>query len=423
MKRVFLPFLAIGLVAAGIATASDASASRTDTAACTATDATIYSPPASVSARPGSVLACESVALPKVPDNVPMQAWKVQYASTDVTGEPIAVSGTVAVPTAPWTGTGSRPVVAYNPGTLGLGTKCAFSKQLAGAYQDELEGDQIAALLKAGYAVAATDGVGYLDGQVHPYVAGQDSGHALLDVARAAFAVPGAGLRAGTQVGIWGYSEGGAAALWAGQLAASYAPDLHIVGDAAGGVPGDLKKVANQLNGGLFAGFLMDAVIGLRSAYPSEPFTSLLNANGKAAVASAESQCLFGTLLTFLGANISSYSTDHLTLDQIYALKGTDGTTWGQVIDAQKLGVDIGTPGSSARYQIGFPVFQFRGLADEVLPVDAEAGTRQAYCDAHITTQWSQYVGDHLLTDEESIPDVINWFGQRFAGQPTLGNC
>ncbi len=50
--------------------------------------------------------------------------------------------------------------------------------------------------------------------------------------------------------------------------AASYAPGLHVVGAAAGSVPGDLKVTAASLNGGAFAGFGLDAVIGLHTASP-----------------------------------------------------------------------------------------------------------------------------------------------------------
>jgi hypothetical protein len=98
-----------------------------------------------------------------------------------------------------WTGPGARPVVSFHFGTLGLGPQCAFSRQLAGAYQDEYEGDQIAAILRAGWAVAATDDVGYLTGQ-HAHLHGRPQrGHAMLDAARAAFRLPGSGLSSGRQ--------------------------------------------------------------------------------------------------------------------------------------------------------------------------------------------------------------------------------
>jgi hypothetical protein len=393
-------------------------------AACTASANEIYNSPPVVSGAPGSLIACRSVTLSHVPGGISMRAYQVQYVSRNTQDQPVAVSGTVAVPTAPWTGGGSRPVVAFNPGTLGLGPQCAFSKQLAGAYVDMYEGDQIAALLRAGYAVAATDGQGYVNGQVHPYVASLPAGRALLDGVRTAFKVPGAGLAANTKVGIWGYSEGGFSSLWAAQLASSYAPELQVAGAAAGGVPGDLKLVASQLNGGLFAGFLTDAAVGIAAAYPTLPFDSLMNAEGKKAVATAKQQCLVGTLTNFLFANIANYTTDKLTLEQLYAKTGTDGRTWGQVLDAQKLGVDVGGPLSFAKYRIPFPVLQYRGAFEEVINTQATDNTRAAYCRAGVITQWDAgYPGEHMTTDNLAIGNVVTWLGERFRGVPTLGNC
>jgi hypothetical protein len=392
-------------------------------AGCDAAQSAIYTPPGSVSAAPGTVLGCRKVALSRVPGDIAMSAWQVQYASTDNQGRPVAVSGTIAVPTAAWGGAGARPVVAFNPGTLGLGSQCAFSKQLAGSFQDMYEGDNVAALLKAGYAVAATDGMGYLDGQTHPYVSGQDAGHALLDIARAAAKVPGGGLTDKAPVGLWGYSEGGAASLWAAQLAGSYAPELNVVGDASGGVPGDLKAVAAALNGGAFAGFLTDAAIGMSTAYPNLPFDSLLNETGKQGVAKARKLCLMGTVTSLAGANIKDYTTDGLTLDQLFTRRGSDGRSWGEVLDAQKLGVGVGPAGSNAAHKISFPVLQYRGQLDEVIPTATEDATRQAYCDAKIPTTWKLYLGDHLLTDNQAVGDVVAWFGSRFAGQSVPDNC
>jgi Secretory lipase len=91
---------------------------------------------------------------------------------------------------------------------------------------------------------------------------------------------------------------------------------------------------------------------------------------------------------------------------------------WGQVVASQKLGTGLGTT-----YRIGFPVFQHRGLAEEIVPTATEDATHEAYCAAGVTTQWNTYPGDHALTDNEAIGDVITWLTARFAGQPTAGNC
>ena len=409
MSRMFtagvLGVLALALVA-GPATTADAAA-----AGCTAATSAIYTPPATVTGSPGTVLACRPVTLPEVPGGIAMSAWQLQYVSTDLRGRPVAVSGTVAVPAAPWTGAGSRPVVSFHFGTLGLGPQCAFSKQLAGAYQDEYEGDQVAAILRAGWAVVATDDVGYLTGETHTYMVGASSAHAMLDGVRAAFRLPGSGLSPAAKVGLWGYSQGGAATLWSAQLAAAYAPELSIAGAAAGGVPGDLRAVARASTGGAFAGFTVDATIGLHTAYPSQPFDSLLNDTGKQLVANLRTLCLTGTVAAGAGARTENLTTDGLTLDQLLQI-------WGDAVDAQKLGVGLGTA-----YTIGFPVLQYHGLLDEVVPTDVEDAMHAAYCLGGVTTQQNLYVADHLLADNQAIGDVVSWLTDRFGGRPTTGNC
>ncbi|SOD72844.1 triacylglycerol lipase [Jatrophihabitans sp. GAS493] len=425
MKKRFISAVAAlacgaGAVVAIAATGTAASALNS----CNADANGIYNSPSSVTSAPGTLLACRSVTLSQVPGSVSMKAWQVQYASIDSNGNKVAVSGTVAVPTAAWTGKGTRPVIAFNPGTLGLGSQCAFSKQLAGAYQDEYEGDNIASFLKAGFAVAATDGIGYLNGQVHPYVVGANAAHAMLDIARTATQVPGDGLSAGLAVGLSGYSEGGQASLWAAQLAASYAPDLNVVGDAAGGVPGDLKLTASQLEGGAFFGFLADAVVGIITSHPSFPVNQYINSAGTSAFAQVKTLCLLGTLGTQLGGKVENFTTKGLTLDQLYALADPSGYTVGQYLDSQKLGVNIGKPGSGAQYTINFPVFQYRGAAEEVINTKTENATRDAYCKAGIQTQWNQgYAAEHLTTDNNAIPDVTKFFTDRFNGKSFTNNC
>jgi triacylglycerol lipase len=400
--------LGVLALAAAVVPATAAGAAVTG---CAAAENALYTPPATVTGPPGTVLACRPVTLPEVPGGLAMNAWQVQYASTDRTGRPVAVSGTVAVPTAPWTGAGRRPVVSFHFGTLGLGPQCAFSRQLAGAYQDEYEGDQVAAVLKAGWAVVATDDAGYLTGQTHTYMVGATSAHAMLDGVRAAFRLPGDGLSSTAKVGLWGYSQGGAATLWAAQSAASYAPELSVAGAAAGGVPGDLRAVAEASNGGAFAGFTVDATIGLHTAYPGLPFDALLNEAGRQLVANLKTLCLTGTIAAGAGARTENLTTGGLTLDQLLQI-------WGGAVDEQKLGVGLGTA-----YAMRFPILQYHGLLDEVVPTSVEDAVHAAYCQGGVTTQQNLYAADHLLADNQAIGDVVSWLGDRFAGRSTSGNC
>ena len=66
---------------------------------------------------------------------------------------------------------------------------------------------------------------------IHPYLIGASEGRAVLDSVRAARDLPDAG--ASNRFAVWGHSQGGHASLYTGELAASYAPDLKLVGVAA----------------------------------------------------------------------------------------------------------------------------------------------------------------------------------------------
>ena len=79
--------------------------------------------------------------------------------------------------------------------------------------------------------VAATDYVGLGTPGTHPYMIGVSEGRAVLDMVRAAMAMPEPG--ASERFVVWGHSQGGHAALFTGELAAQYAPELKLLGVAA----------------------------------------------------------------------------------------------------------------------------------------------------------------------------------------------
>ena len=89
----------------------------------------------------------------------------------------------------------------------------------------------LADMLAPGYVVVATDYPGLGVPGIHPYLIGVSEGRAVLDSVRAARALPDAG--ASNRFAVWGHSQGGHASLYTGELAASYAPDLKLVGVAA----------------------------------------------------------------------------------------------------------------------------------------------------------------------------------------------
>lgn len=334
-------------------------------------------------------------------------AWQVLYQSTDALGEPIAVSGTVLVPAAPWTGRGGRPLVSYAVGTRGLGDSCAASYTLS--HGVDYEGSVIMSLIEQGWAVAATDYQGSGTPGLHTYMVGPAEGHAVLDMARAAQRLAGTGLSTSTPVGLMGYSQGGGAAGWAAELAATYAPELTLKGSAIGGVPGDLTATAEFLDGSPFVAFALMASLGLDAAYPELDLAKYLNDRGRQLVEAGEQLCLatvdgFGTLL---GETALTYVSDYVTSNPLQTPE------WQARLAQVRLG----------RRRPFAPVFQYHGLLDEIVPFPQAADLRRTWCDQGADVTWAVLPVEHALGIVVGPPFAVAWLAERFADLPASNNC
>lgn len=195
-----------------------------------------YAAPAVVPTEPGKLLRAEAFTQ-QVPDG--STGWRILYTTTRGEGEPAIASGIVVVPD----GVAEAPIVAWAHGTTGGAVSCAPSLLadpfVAGALMNASE------VLDAGWAIVATDYIGLGADAPHMYMVGQPAARSVLDAVRAAQQLQEASL--GTQVAVWGHSQGGGAALWAGGVAVTYAPELDIVGVAAMAPAANLPAMIGQL--------------------------------------------------------------------------------------------------------------------------------------------------------------------------------
>jgi pimeloyl-ACP methyl ester carboxylesterase len=122
---------------------------------------------------------------------------------------------------------GPRPVITWEHGTTGLRQKCMPS--LVSAPTEGIPARE--GIVAAGWVIVATDYSFVEKGGPHPYIIGEGEARAGLDSVRAARQMPELSLDARTVV--WGYSQGGHAALWTGIIGPHYAPDVEVVGVAA----------------------------------------------------------------------------------------------------------------------------------------------------------------------------------------------
>jgi hypothetical protein len=153
-------------------------------------------------------------------------AFRILYRSIGLNGEPIAVSGAVFIPTGP-APAGGRNVLAWAHPTYGVVPACAPSlmPDTAGLIFG------LNQMLAKGYVVAATDYPGLGTQGTHPFLIGVSEARAVIDSVRAVRDLPSSG--ASNRFVVWGHSQGGHAALYTGELAASYAPDLKLYGIGA----------------------------------------------------------------------------------------------------------------------------------------------------------------------------------------------
>lgn len=158
-------------------------------------------------------------------------AYLVSYWSQSQQNAAVQVTGLVFVPfgTAP---AGGWPVVSYGHPTDGMASSCAPSQDPSTDVPD------VNGMLDRGWEVVATDYQGEVnqsiassDGGLQPHGVNVPTARNIIDIVRAAIDLPAA--HASTKYVVWGYSQGGAAATFVGDIAATYAPELTLEGVVA----------------------------------------------------------------------------------------------------------------------------------------------------------------------------------------------
>jgi hypothetical protein len=238
--------------------------------------------------EPGEVLRSEP--MPGAPEG--SRAWRVLYHSTDVAGDDILVSGVVVAPVAD-PPPGGRPVVSWAHPTTGTAARCAPSL----GFEAFASIAGLGSLIDAGYVVAATDYPGMGAEGPESYLVGESAGHSVLDAARAARGIPEAD--AGDELLLWGHSQGGHAALFAGELATGYAPELRLRGVAVAAPATDLEALLGATTADASGLPLSSFALGaFASAYadrlPESGLGGILTPEGVAATPRMNELCLRG---------------------------------------------------------------------------------------------------------------------------------
>ncbi|NKI94670.1 hypothetical protein FHT26_002609 [Rhizobacter sp. SG703] len=329
-------------------------------------------------------------------------AWRILHATTRDDGSPALASAIVMV--ARHAPAGPRPVVAWMHASTGIVRGCAPS----------LLGDPFAhvpalqPLLDQGWVFVATDYLGLGADGIHPYLVGTGQARSALDAVRAARQMAGVALSDRTVV--WGHSQGGNAALWAGTLAPTYSPDVPLDGIAAiapaSHLPALVDGVQHTPIGRITSSYLLQAY---SDTYGDVSFDAYAHGWPARVARDIASRCLAGrgawfTALEALAAGGSIFSAPPTSgpLGQRLA-QNTPVGPWPQ------------------------PVLVAQGLADALVLPELQSRFVAARCRAGQAIDYRRYAGrDHLsvvAADSPLTPDLVAWTQLRFAGASADAAC
>ena len=277
------------------------------------TDDPFYRVPENLEAfRPGEVLEGRSVEVRGFLLRIKADAWQVKFRSTDTTGAAVSGVATVMIPRRRFNGP-TRPLLAYQCAIDALGATADPSYTLRRG--DQVELPLIALALRRGWAVVTTD----YNGPRHAFCAFPLVARFVLDGIRAAVGFEPAGFDAATPIGLWGYSGGAIATLFAVELQRTYAPELNIVGAAAGAAGVDMTSSPQMYeDGNFFSGVPFGSVIGASRGFPDVDLQSVLTPRGQAMVAAATEMNMEQLIASFPFVRW----TDILTVPSVFEIPG-----------------------------------------------------------------------------------------------------
>ena len=326
---------------------------------------------------------------------------RILYHSRNKDGEDIAVSGYALVPLSDQPPEGGYPVVAYAHGTTGMADRCAPSEGVEDSLSEFRLNETLVTktLVGMGYAVVATDYEGLGTPGLHPYLVGKSEANSVLDSVRALR--DWGGDRFSDTFVVLGVSQGGHAALHAGQYWRDYAPELDLAGVVAVAPPSQFESIETSYETDLGKTFLMMIFGAYADAYDEVEPSDVLTPRGVELLEELERRC------------IGSLSDIFAELD-VKELQAVDDP-----LDVPGLR-EIARENDVNRRALPAPLLIVHGNDDKIV----EYYRSQRLCPQIIglprqgPTQMVTYINeDHYTISLAAARDMADWIRDRFAGE------
>lgn len=339
---------------------------------------------------PGEILDSRPVGIRMLRHRVRVDAWQVKFRTTTSEGRPASGVATVMLPRRRFDGT-RRPLLAYQPAIDSLGDTGDPSYTLR--HGDQLELPVMLLALRRGWVVVAVDWTG----PQHAFVDLPLAARFVLDGIRAGLKLEPAGLDTDTPVGLWGYSGGALATLFAAEQHPQYAPELNIVAACAGGGGVDMTSSPEMFEAGnLLSGIPFGACIAASRAFPDFDLAGHLTSHGEAMVAAAEAMTMEQLAMNFPFLRMSSILTVPTISDVPGTRAGFEATRCGQA-----------TPTT--------PMFLYHAVHDQATAVADVDKLVEKYKREGVEVTYRRFrFGEHIIVMVRAVPAALRFLANRF---------
>lgn len=324
------------------------------------------------------------------------RAWRILYTTTRGDGTATLASAVVVAATqAP---PGPRPVVVWAHGATGLAPGCAPSLGADPVGAGSIP--EVAPALAAGWVVIAPDYPGLGTTGPEPFLIGQGEARSVLDAVLAARGIGGLTLQERTVV--WGHSQGGNAALWAGIIAPAYAPAAGLSGVIALAPGTELPSLAAYWGGEIYSAYLIEAY---SETYPDVRFDRYVRATARLAAREQAGRCL---------------DDPRIYLSALSALRG------GRNLWAEAPGT--GPFGDRLRQNvpdqpITVPVLIAQGAADTTVPGRIQDDYVRRECATGTRLEYRTLPGVDHVGIVTGTGGLVQWSRDRLDGKPATSTC
>lgn len=338
-------------------------------------------------------------------DGAPLGAstYRVLYRSTGLNRRPVFVSGVVIVPQgAP--PPGGRAIVAWAHPTSGIVPRCAPS--LAIFLFQQIQG--LRSMIARGFVVVATDYPGLGTPGPHPYLVGESEGRAVIDIVRAARSLPQAG--EGKDFIVWGHSQGGQAALFAGMMASVYAPELKLLGVAAAAPATDLAKLMSDDINSIGGKNITAMTLWSWHRVYGAAIDNVVDPRAMPAIDRLAQECIEGPFDLIVRQRTGRPLEQYFLMVQ----DPTKAEPWRSLLEQNSTGV----------LSPEIPIFLAQGTSDQIIQPAVTQAYMDRLCKAGSKVRMIMLPGiGHGRAAQASTMAAVNWMTDRFARKTPPDDC